>query len=202
MNKKSAPGFGCAFMLQIDWLHDRQKEHFIRVVKPEAVIGHRIAAVGGFHLIAGKFLSAGDDVHQREGIAVCAGKIAQRAEGVSSFARQKQRFAESGIRKRAFAHGDQDIVHGLFLPVKAAAGDKVLFSVAGKDGEGKGVPVAGDGECEGVLIADFLFILLAMYFRLLLVSKLSDIIFESQLVKIEGTSLTTCEIVTEVRSCC
>ncbi len=37
--------------------HDREEKHLIGVVKAKAIIGHGIAAVGGFHLIAAEFLT-------------------------------------------------------------------------------------------------------------------------------------------------
>lgn len=37
--------------------HDREEKHLIGVVKAKAIIGHGIASIGGFHLIAAEFLT-------------------------------------------------------------------------------------------------------------------------------------------------
>ena len=52
-------------ILYQDALHDGQKKHLVRIVTAETVVGHGIATIGGFHLIAAKFLAVRDDITQR-----------------------------------------------------------------------------------------------------------------------------------------
>ena len=90
-------------------LSQRQNEHIVGII--EAIIGHGIAAVCRFGLIAGKLLAVGNDIRHRQIEAVLLGDIAERGKRVRVFGSGENRLAKSGIHQRAFAHGKQNIIH-------------------------------------------------------------------------------------------
>ena len=70
----------------------RQQKHLVGIVK--AIVGHGVAAIGGFRLVAGKFLPVGDDVRQRQVKAVGLRQLAQGSQRVGGVSGRQNRLPE------------------------------------------------------------------------------------------------------------